>query len=90
MMGENYLLQVKLRKQWLCILKRNMSDVQLNKLSEAQTSALERNFSVEEVWEAISGCEGGMATGPDGISFNIIKSKWELLKEDIMRWIQLP
>lgn len=43
----------------------------LERLSEEDATALEMSF--EEVWNAICGCGGDKAPGPDGFNFKFIK-----------------
>ncbi|KAK3199060.1 hypothetical protein Dsin_022475 [Dipteronia sinensis] len=48
---------------------------------------LEANFTVEEVWAALSECDGNKALGPDGFNLNFIKANWEFIKDDYMKFL---
>lgn len=50
--------------------------------------ALEATITLEEVKEAVWGCEGSKAPGPDGVNFNFIKHHWDLLKHDFYSGIK--
>ncbi|KAK3187885.1 hypothetical protein Dsin_027446 [Dipteronia sinensis] len=45
---------------------------------------LEEVFSVEEVREALNGCDGNKAPGPDGFNVSFIKKNWEDIEGDFM------
>ncbi|KAK2654077.1 hypothetical protein Ddye_013933 [Dipteronia dyeriana] len=49
---------------------------------------LEEEFSYEEVWEAISSCDGNKAPGPDGLNLNFIKSNWDIIREDFLAFLK--
>ncbi|KAL4589627.1 hypothetical protein LXL04_002535 [Taraxacum kok-saghyz] len=58
------------------------------KLSEADKNFLEASFGIGEVKEAIWSCGSDKAPGPDGFNFNFIKKFWDLMKDDIMRFVK--
>ncbi|KAK3219593.1 hypothetical protein Dsin_013563 [Dipteronia sinensis] len=71
---------VKLRKQirldeqkWRQISKERMK--------------LEVEFLKDEVWKALSECDGNKAPGSDGLNLNFIKANWELIKGDFMNFL---
>lgn len=47
----------------------DLSNLPFSKLTPTQVAALERPFTQEEVFSAISNCKGDKAPGPDGLSF---------------------
>ncbi|GJZ71757.1 reverse transcriptase domain, reverse transcriptase zinc-binding domain protein [Tanacetum coccineum] len=57
----------------------------LEKISEDDARVLEKEFNEEEVWEAIRGCGGDKAPGPDGFNFKFIRRFWDVIKSDLMR-----
>ncbi|KAK2652276.1 hypothetical protein Ddye_012132 [Dipteronia dyeriana] len=54
----------------------------INQISEHERLNLEVVFSVDEVWKALSDCDGNKAPGPDGLNLNFIKANWEMIKGD--------
>ncbi|KAK3206440.1 hypothetical protein Dsin_020486 [Dipteronia sinensis] len=59
----------------------------IKKLSEGEREALELPFSAEEVWVALSSCDGNKAPGPDGFNMNFIKANWGVIQQDFMNFI---
>ncbi|KAK2660969.1 hypothetical protein Ddye_007502 [Dipteronia dyeriana] len=59
----------------------------LKSLSAVERLCLEKPFSGVEVWEALSSCDGNKVLGPDGLNLNFVKSNWEWIQEDFMRFI---
>jgi hypothetical protein len=56
-------------------------------LSVIEAGNLIRQFTVEEVKQAVWDCDSFKSPGPDGINFGFIKQFWHILKEDFMRFI---
>ncbi|GKB79722.1 transposon TX1 uncharacterized [Tanacetum coccineum] len=56
----------------------------IEKISKEDASLLEKPFSEKEVWEAIQGCGGDKAPGPDGFNFKFIRKVWEIIKPKII------
>lgn len=52
------------------------------KLSPSDVIYLYSIITMEEVKEAVWGCAGSKAPGPDGFNFNFIKSYWEIIKQE--------
>ncbi|KAK9091170.1 hypothetical protein Sjap_024347 [Stephania japonica] len=48
---------------------------------------MEAEFTEEEVWAAISNCEGEKTPGPDGFSMSVYKECWGVMKNDIMAFM---
>jgi len=65
-----------------------MEGLNFQKLSAREGAVLTRPFSVEEVKAAVWECENYKCPGPDGVSFGFIKDFWDMLKEDVMRFLK--
>ncbi|KAK2651346.1 hypothetical protein Ddye_011202 [Dipteronia dyeriana] len=50
--------------------------------------SLEESFSKEEVWFALSSCDGSKAPGPDGFNLKFIKENWDNIQDDFMRFME--
>nr|GEX82497.1 cysteine-rich receptor-like protein kinase [Tanacetum cinerariifolium] len=59
-----------------------------NVLSQDESSLLERQFSLQEVKDAVWSCGGEKAPGPDGFTFKLIKKHWSLFSEDIYSYVK--
>ncbi|XP_058765309.1 uncharacterized protein LOC131638782 [Vicia villosa] len=57
-----------------------------NTLSDFDIGWIERPFT-EEVKLAIWSCNGNKSVGPDGYSFQLFQQNWEVVKEDVLRFI---
>jgi len=44
-------------------------------------------FSLDEVKDVVWDCKNFKCHGPDGITFEFIKDFWDLLKDDVMRFL---
>ena len=53
-------------------------------ISEEDNELLSKEFSQEEVWEAVKGCDGNKALGPDGFNLFAIKKCWKIIKDDFV------
>ncbi|KAK3199551.1 hypothetical protein Dsin_022966 [Dipteronia sinensis] len=60
----------------------------MQRISQAQEIMLEEEFTHEEVWEAISSCDGNKARGPDGLNLNFIKSNWDNIRDDFLGFLK--
>lgn len=56
-------------------------------ISFEQAEFLESPILIEEVKTAIWECGSDRAPGPDGFTFKFLKTFWELMKEDIMKFV---
>lgn len=59
----------------------------IKKWTDEERVALEEPFNLEEVWIALSNCEGNKAPGPDGFTLNFIKAQWMEIRGDFMNFI---
>ncbi|GJV23278.1 putative RNA-directed DNA polymerase, eukaryota, reverse transcriptase zinc-binding domain protein [Tanacetum coccineum] len=72
-----------------CGLNRpSFSSTRLHPLSAMDTDSLEMSFSLDEVKEAVWGCAGSKASGPDGFNFNFIKAHWDIIKQELWDYIK--
>ncbi|GKV27152.1 hypothetical protein SLEP1_g36355 [Rubroshorea leprosula] len=51
-------------------------------------SSLIKPFNVEEIKVAVEDCDSSKAPGPDGFNFRFVKSEWEVIKEDVIGFLQ--
>ncbi|GJV64780.1 hypothetical protein Tco_1475608 [Tanacetum coccineum] len=58
------------------------------RLSFDEAYLLELIISVDEIKDDVWGCAGSKSSGPDGFNFNLIKSYWEVLKQDFVECIR--
>ncbi|GJR49954.1 zinc finger, CCHC-type containing protein [Tanacetum coccineum] len=58
-----------------------------NMLSPTQRDSLEIQFSRDEIKRAVWDCDGDRAPGPDGFTFKFIKTFWDLIKDDVVRFV---
>jgi len=56
-------------------------------LSFREGVLLVRPFSVEKVKAAVWDYDNFKCPGPDGINFGFIKTLWDMLKDDVMRFL---
>lgn len=56
-------------------------------LSYAKGGSLIKPFYIEEVKVAVWDCDSDKSPGPDGVNLGFIKKNWQILKDDIMRFI---
>ena len=52
-----------------------------------ERAALVMPFSLDEVKVAVWDCENFKCPGPDGINFGFIKDLWDIMKDDVMRFL---
>nr|GEW44479.1 putative RNA-directed DNA polymerase, eukaryota, reverse transcriptase zinc-binding domain protein [Tanacetum cinerariifolium] len=56
-------------------------------LTQNQSEFLERPFYRDEIKCAVWDCGGDKASGPDGFTFKFFTSFWELIEEDVVRFV---
>ncbi|GKD48581.1 putative RNA-directed DNA polymerase, eukaryota, reverse transcriptase zinc-binding domain protein [Tanacetum coccineum] len=59
-----------------------------NSLSPSHHDFLERPFSHDEIKRAVWDCGGNRAPGPDGFTFKFFTSFWDLIVDDVERFVQ--
>lgn len=65
-----------------------LGNLPLNKLSEAQASAMVELFSEEELETALQNSSSNKAPGPDGISAGSLKKIWSFIKTDVLECLR--
>nr|GEW31295.1 zinc finger, CCHC-type [Tanacetum cinerariifolium] len=60
-----------------------IEDVDFNQIFIEQREFLECNVSNEEIKRALWDCGGDRAPGPDGFTFKIFKTFWEVIQNDV-------
>ncbi|XP_071689558.1 uncharacterized protein [Rutidosis leptorrhynchoides] len=53
-------------------------------LTVEEANLLEVSFNEQEIWEAVKGCDGSKAPGPDDFNFKFLKKYWNLIKRDLL------
>ncbi|GKD99776.1 putative RNA-directed DNA polymerase, eukaryota, partial [Tanacetum coccineum] len=60
----------------------------VEKISVDDAGLVEKEFTEEEILEAVRGCGGDKAPGPDGFNFKYIRKFWDILKTDLVSAIK--
>ncbi|GKF86390.1 hypothetical protein Tco_0254217 [Tanacetum coccineum] len=60
----------------------------IEQISREDASMLEKPFEEKEVWDAITGCGGDKAPGPDGFNFKVIQNFLEIIKPELIGAIE--
>ena len=69
------------------VQRPSMKALNFCSLSVREGVTLVKPFSLEEVKVAVWDCENFKCPGPDGINFGFIKDFWDMLKDDVMRFL---
>ncbi|GKU88311.1 hypothetical protein SLEP1_g2594 [Rubroshorea leprosula] len=64
-----------------------LEGMEFNKIFEAEKELLTKPFLESEVKAAVWNCDSAKAPGPDGLSFGFLKAKWEVVKDDILKFL---
>ncbi|GKU90664.1 hypothetical protein SLEP1_g4631 [Rubroshorea leprosula] len=56
-------------------------------ISDNDRSMLTQPFTEEEVKEAVWNCDNTKAPRPDGFNFGFLKAQWEVIKEDVLKFL---
>ncbi|KAL4385916.1 hypothetical protein GQ457_09G028800 [Hibiscus cannabinus] len=64
-------------------------DCDIKSLKPDSANNIEKPFSSEEIWSALSAMDGSRAPGPDGFNMTFLKRFWEELKDDILSFFEL-
>lgn len=62
----------------------DINGIDWSAIPSMEVALLERDFSEEEIWAAVSACENDKAPGPDGFTFAFIKQSWSIVKPAIL------
>ncbi|GJV81998.1 hypothetical protein Tco_1517868 [Tanacetum coccineum] len=60
----------------------------VEKISVEEASMVGKDFSEEEILDAVRGCGGDKASGPDGFNFKYIRKFWDKMKSDLVRAVR--
>ncbi|KAL4312751.1 hypothetical protein GQ457_01G025880 [Hibiscus cannabinus] len=63
-------------------------DCELSQISGVEAERLEREFSEQEIWFALSAMDSNKAPGPDGFNIGFLKKFWPNLKIEIMNFFR--
>lgn len=64
------------------------SDEELKPISNDDNTILLSNFEEVEVMKAMWACDSSKNLGSDGLNFKFIKAFWDIMKSDIMRFME--
>jgi len=65
----------------------SMEGLSFRSLAFREGATLVKPFSLDEVKVAVWDCENFKCPGPDGINFGYIKDFWDIMKDDVMRFL---
>ncbi|GKV05619.1 hypothetical protein SLEP1_g17606 [Rubroshorea leprosula] len=65
-----------------------LDGVVFQQISQDDNEILIAPFSEEEIKEAIRDCDSSKAPGPDGFNFKFVKDQWEVIKADVIQFLQ--
>ncbi|XP_019418502.1 PREDICTED: uncharacterized protein LOC109329277 [Lupinus angustifolius] len=87
------LLRQKARSRWTKEGDANSSyfhayGVEFRRLLDVQISELDDGFLAEEIKAAVWSCVGDKSLGPDGFNLNFFQACWDIIKNDIILFIQ--
>ncbi|GAU51457.1 hypothetical protein TSUD_413540, partial [Trifolium subterraneum] len=74
-------MQVRARAQ------KVRAGAQATSISRFYNSSLLSPFSIEEVREVVWSSDGNKCPGPDGFNFNFLKTCWDIIKTDVMEFL---
>ena len=64
-----------------------LDGIRFQSINQQQNDMLVGRFQEEEVREAIWDCGSDKSPGPDGLNFKFIKKFWDIMKPDILRFL---
>ena len=70
-----------------CFNRPTLDGVYFSSLDLRDKESLVSRFNELEIKSAVWDCGGDKSPGPDGFNFNFTKHFWEILKPDIMRFM---
>ena len=68
-------------------VRPTLDGIQFNRLSYEDSVDLEVSFSAEEIKDIIWNYDGNKSPGTDGFNFNFLKTCWNILKDDILNFV---
>ncbi|RVX14113.1 LINE-1 reverse transcriptase-like [Vitis vinifera] len=68
--------------------KPRIDALTFERLEEGDVEGLEKPFTEEEVFRALSSCCGEKAPGPDGFSMAFWQFSWDFVKEEVMNFFR--
>ncbi|GKV50005.1 hypothetical protein SLEP1_g56723 [Rubroshorea leprosula] len=68
--------------------KPRLDGLGFKQLTREDNDILISSFSEEEIKAAVGECDSSKAPGPDGFNFRFVKSKWDVIKADVVRFLQ--
>ncbi|GJU79479.1 putative RNA-directed DNA polymerase, eukaryota, reverse transcriptase zinc-binding domain protein [Tanacetum coccineum] len=66
----------------------SVGDVHFNQITEDQCKFLECDVTNEEIRKAVWDCGVDRAPGPDGFTFKIFKTYWEVNQSDVVKFVR--
>lgn len=69
-------------------LRTKLDGIYFKSVSVTQNNSLVNPFSIEEIEESLSCCEGDKSLGSDGFNLMFVKSCWEILKYEVLGLFQ--
>lgn len=70
-----------------CVERPSMKSLVFRSMYFREGAVLVKPFSVEEVKAAVWDCDNFKCPDPDGITFGFNKDFWDILKDDVMRFL---
>ncbi|KAK3199090.1 hypothetical protein Dsin_022505 [Dipteronia sinensis] len=68
--------------------RQSIHNWNVKSITDSEREDLEKSFSKEELWEAVSNCDGDKASGPDGLNLSFVKDNWDVIQTDFMSFLQ--
>lgn len=65
-----------------------LDGIDFRKIGDERAAELSKEFTLEELEDAILSCHGDKAPGPDGFNFKFVKSFWGTLKSDFLGLVE--
>jgi hypothetical protein len=71
-----------------CSWRTRVEGISFLSIDAEESIWLERAFEEKEVWDVIKDWKGDKAPGPDGFTMAFFQKCWDILKTDIMDFLQ--
>ncbi|GKV31782.1 hypothetical protein SLEP1_g40447 [Rubroshorea leprosula] len=72
-------------EQWS---RPKLDGISFKQISRTDNETLIAAFSEQEIKEAIWDCDSSKSPGPDGFNFRFVKTMWEVIKFDVINFVQ--